>query len=60
MNAIAVESSNGHVIDLPDTGPHGSWVPLLKGLTASGDQRLDGPAQQLIRRGYSYLDRDHA
>ena len=59
MTAIAVVSSTGHVIDLPDAGHHGSWVPLLKGLTASGDQRLDGPAQQLLRRGYSYLDRDH-
>ena len=59
MTAIAVVSSTGHVIDLPDAGHYGSWVPLLKGLTACGDQRLDGHtySRSLDR---SLIERDRA
>ena len=48
MAAVGVVSGAGHVIELPDAGHHSAGVLLLQGLAAGGDERLDGPAQQLL------------
>ena len=46
--AMAVVSGTCHVIELADAGHHSAGVLLLQGLAAGGDERLDGPAQQLL------------
>ena len=48
VTAVGVVSSAGHVIELTDAGHNGAGVLPLQGLAASGDERLDGPAQQLL------------
>ena len=48
VTAVKVVSSAGHVIELADAGHHSAGVLLLHGLAAGRDERLDGPAQQLL------------
>ena len=48
VTAMGVVSGAGHVIELTDARHHGAGVLLLQGLAAGGDERLDGPAQQLL------------
>ena len=45
---VAVVASSRHVIELADAGHQSAGVLLLQGLAAGGDERLDGPAQQLL------------
>ena len=48
VTAVKVVSGAGHVIELADAGHHSAGVLLLHGLAAGRDERLDGPAQQLL------------
>ena len=48
VTTVGVVSGAGHVIELTDAGHHSAGVLLLQGLAAGGDERLDGPAQQLL------------
>ena len=56
VTAVRVVSSAGHVIELANAGHHSAGVLLLQGLAAGSDERLDGPAQQLLPVDTSDVD----